>query len=104
MQFLLSFKVTQPENMDQKQLYELWMRESSEAPKIVKLEYVAKGPFKVAGKLEILTLIKSESLQELDNVFSRLPLIKELGRQVTIEILPLYPIPEFIHQLERTLR
>ena len=104
MLFIVWFKVNQPESMSQKQIYEIWMRESEEAPKIVNRENVVTGPYKVAGKQEIMTIVNFESLQELDSTFSKLPILKELGHSVKIEILPIYPIPDFIQQVEDTLQ
>jgi muconolactone delta-isomerase len=104
MLFLVWLKVNQPERMSQKQIYQLWMRESEEAPKIVKREKVVTGPYKVAGRHEILTIANFESLQELDRAFSQLPLLRELGHSVKIEILPLYPIPDFMQHVEHALK
>ncbi len=103
MLFLVWFRVEQPETMSQKQIYEVWVRESREAPKVIKKESVL-GLYKVAGKQEVLALIDFESHQALDRALSQLTLLKEIGHSLKIEIVPLYPHSEFIQYAEKALQ
>ncbi len=103
MLFLVWFKVQQPESMSQRQIYEVWMRESKKAPNVIKPESV-KGLYKVTGKQEVLALLDFESHQALDEALSQLTLLKELGHSLRIEIVPLYPYADFIRYAERALQ
>ena len=103
MLFLVWFKVEQPESMNQKQIYEVWLRESKEAPKVIKPGSL-KGLYKVAGKEEAIALLDFESHQALDTALSQLALLKELGHSLKIDIVPLYPHADFIKYAERAVR
>ena len=76
--FLLWFKIQQPQNMSQRQLYEVWKRETQEAPKVIKPETV-KGLYKVSGRREIVLIADFESHQALDEALSQLLFTKEIG-------------------------
>ena len=101
--FLLWFKIQQPQNMSQRQLYEVWKRETKEAPKIIKPETV-KGLYKVSGRREIVLIADFESHQALDEALSQLPFSKEIGHSVNIEIVALHPYGDYVSYLERALR
>ena len=101
--FLVWFKLERPESMSQKQIYEIWVREAKEAPKVIERERV-KGLYKVAGKQELLALLDFDSHQALDETLSQLSLLKEVGHSLKIEILPLYPHADFIQYAERAIR
>lgn len=101
--FLVWFRIEQPESMSQKQIYEVWLRESKEAPKVIKRESVL-GLYKVAGKQEVLALLDFESHQALDKALSQLTLLKEIGHSLKIEIVPLYPYADYIQYAEKAVQ
>ena len=89
--------------MSQRELYEVWKRETQEAPKVIKKEMV-KGLYKVSGRREVVLIADFESHQALDEALSQLPFSKEIGHSVQIEIVPLHPYGDFVNYLDRALR
>jgi muconolactone delta-isomerase len=103
MLFLVWFRVEQPESMTQKQIYEIWVRESKEASKVIKRESVV-GLYKVSGKHDVLAILDFESHQALDRALSQLTLLKEVGHSLEVEITPVYPYGDFVQYAERALK
>jgi Muconolactone delta-isomerase len=97
MLFLLWFKVKQPESISQKKLMEVWNGEAEAALEAVKAGKV-KALYKVSGKREVVAIIDVNSHEELDEILENLPIIRELGHSVTIEVNPIHPYEKF-HEL-----
>ena len=100
--FLVWFKLKLSETMSQRQAFEAWTLESKEAPKVIPRERV-KGLYKVAGKQELVALLDFDSHQELDETLSRLTLLREAGRSLSVEITPLYAHADFVKYAEGAL-
>lgn len=100
MLFLLWFKVKQPENVSQKQLMEIWKKEAEAALSAVKAGKI-KGLYKVSGKREVVAIIDVNSHEELDEILETLPIMKELGHSVTVEVTPIHPYENFYELMKK---
>ncbi|BAB66169.1 muconolactone delta-isomerase family protein [Sulfurisphaera tokodaii str. 7] len=100
MLFLLWFKVKQPENISQRQLMEIWKKEAEAALSAVKAGKI-KGLYKVSGKREVVAIIDVNSHEELDEILETLPIMKELGHSVTVEVTPIHPYENFYELMKK---
>jgi muconolactone delta-isomerase len=103
MLFLLWFKVAQPTNFNQKQLMEIWKKEAEAALEAVKAGKV-KGLYKVTGKREVVAIIDVNSHEELDQILENLPIMKELGHSVSIEVHAIHPYENFYELMKKLLK
>ncbi|MEM4884267.1 MAG: muconolactone Delta-isomerase family protein [Saccharolobus sp.] len=99
MLFLLWFKIKQPENISQKQLMEIWKREAEAALSVVKAGKI-KGLYKISGKREVIDV---NSHEELDEILENLPIVKELGHSVTIEVIAIHPYENFYELIKKLI-
>lgn len=102
MLFLLWFKIKQPENISQKQLMEIWKREAEAALSVVKAGKI-KGLYKISGKREVIAIIDVNSHEELDEILENLPIVKELGHSVTIEVNAIHPYENFYELIKKLI-
>lgn len=102
MLFLLWFKVKQPEGLSQKQLMEIWKREAEAALPAVKTGKI-KGLYKVSGRREVVAIVDVNSHQEIDQILENLPIIKELGHSVNVEIHAIHPYEDFYELIKKIL-
>lgn len=103
MLYLLWFKVKQPESLTQKQLMEIWKREAEAALPAVKAGKI-KGLWKVSGKREVIAILDANSHEEIDEILETLPIIKELGHSVTVDIYPIHPYENFYELMKKLLQ
>ncbi|BDB99939.1 muconolactone Delta-isomerase [Saccharolobus caldissimus] len=100
MLFLLWFKVKQPESITQKQLMDIWKREAEAALPAVKAGKI-KGLYKVSGRREVVAIIDVNSHEELDEILETLPIIRELGHSVTVEVAAIHPYENFYELIKK---
>jgi muconolactone delta-isomerase len=100
MLFLLWFKVRQPESLSQKKLMEIWEKEAEAATSAVKSGKI-KGLWKLGGKREVVAILDANSHEELDEIVETLPITKELGYTVSIDVYPLYPYENFYELMKK---
>lgn len=100
MLFLLWFKVKQPESITQKQLMDIWKREAEAALPAVKAGKI-KGLYKVSGRREVVAIIDVNSHEELDEILETLPIIRELGHSVTVEVTAIHPYENFYELIKK---
>ncbi|ACP39168.1 muconolactone Delta-isomerase [Saccharolobus islandicus] len=103
MLFLLWFKIKQPTNITQKQLMEIWKREAEAAMPAVKAGKI-KGLYKVTGRREVVAIIDVNSHEELDEILETLPIVKELGHSLTIEVTGIHPYENFYELMKKLLQ
>ncbi|BBD73119.1 MIase like protein [Sulfodiicoccus acidiphilus] len=94
MLFLLWFKISQPHNLDQRGLMSVWRREAEAALPAVKTGKV-KALYKVSGRREVVAVVDVESHEELDELLEGLPIVRELGHSVTVEVHAIHPYENF---------
>lgn len=79
------------------------MREAKVATSAADRENVI-GVYKLAGKEQLIALVEYGSPQALDNALSQLPLLKEIGHSLSIDILPIYPMADYIQHVGKALQ
>lgn len=102
MLFLLWFKIKQPESISQKQLMEIWKREAEAALPAVKAGKI-KGLWKVSGKREVVAILEANSHEEIDETLENLPIVKELGHSVTVDVYPIHPYENFYELMKKLI-
>ncbi len=102
MLFLLWFKVKQPESLNQKQLMEIWKREAEAALPAVKAGKI-KGLYKVSGRREVVAIIDVNSHEELDETLETLPIMRELGHSVTVDVVAIHPYENFYELMKKLI-
>ncbi|BFH73804.1 muconolactone Delta-isomerase family protein [Sulfurisphaera javensis] len=100
MLFLLWFRVKQPESMSQKQLMEIWKKEAEAALSAVKTGTI-KGLYKVSGKREVIAIIDVSSHEQLDEILETLPITRELGHSVSVEVYAIHPYENFYELMKK---
>lgn len=103
MLYLLWFKVRQPESLNQKQLMEIWKKEAEAALPAVKVGKI-KGLWKVSGKREVVAILDANSHEEIDEILETLPIMRELGHSVTVEVYPIHPYENFYELMKKLLQ
>ncbi|QKQ99088.1 MIase like protein [Metallosphaera tengchongensis] len=100
MLFLLWFKVKQPESLTQRHLMQIWQREAEAALPAVKQGKI-KGLWKVSGKREVVAILDAESHEEIDQILENLPIVKEMGYAVEIEVHAIHPYESFYELVKK---
>ncbi|MBI2185074.1 MAG: MIase like protein, partial [Thaumarchaeota archaeon] len=55
------------------------------------------------GLRQVLAIVDVPSNRDLDNALSGLPIIKEHGHSVELEILPIHPYEEYYEDMKKVL-
>jgi muconolactone delta-isomerase len=98
--FFVRFDVTQPHDVSNSELVEIWKREATAALGAVAAGAV-KHLWKVAGQRVVLAIVEFGSAEELDGALAGLPIIREMGSGVRTEALPIYDYAAFADDLNR---
>jgi muconolactone D-isomerase len=98
MLFFVRFEITQPANVGNGDLVEIWKREAAAALAGMKAG-VVKHLWKVAGQRSVLAVLDFPSPEDLDRGMAGLPIIKELGAGVRTEAWPIYAYETFADDL-----
>ncbi|MEM3306323.1 MAG: MIase like protein, partial [Saccharolobus sp.] len=59
-----------------------------------------KGLYKISGKREVIDV---NSHEELDEILENLPIVKELGHSVTIEVNAIHPYENFYELIKKLI-
>ena len=94
MLFLLDFRVGYPQEMSQKELFQIWSREA-EAALGAKNAGVVVDLWKCVGDRRVVAVVEIESHDMLDQILMDLPIMKEHGQHVHIDVTPLRRYEEF---------
>jgi muconolactone delta-isomerase len=94
MLFFLDFQVEYPESMSQKQLFALWAREADAALGAKKAGAVV-DLWKCVGDRRVLAVVSVASHDVLDQVLMDLPIMKEHGQFVHIDVTPIRRYEDF---------
>jgi muconolactone delta-isomerase len=102
MLFFLRLEVHQPKDLSLKQLYEVWSREAEAALAGVKAGKV-KALYKVSGRRMVLAVLEADDHDQLDRMLAGMPLVRELGGSVELEVLPIRPYENFAEEMKKAL-
>ena len=98
MQFIVRFEVTQPANVSNADLVDIWKHEAEAALGAIDAGVVTHL-WKVAGQRVVLGVIELPSAEDLDRALASLPIIRQLGPGVKTEALPIYEYTTFAADL-----
>lgn len=98
MLFFVRFDVTQPNNVSNSELVEIWRREA-EAALGARDAGAVTNLWKVAGQRVVLAVIDLPTAEELDQALGGLPIIREMGPGVKTEAWPIYDYKTFADHL-----
>lgn len=102
MLFLLDFHVEYPAHMSQKDLFEIWAREA-EGALAAKQAGVVVDLWKCVGARRVVAVINVDSHDTLDQITLDLPIMKEHGQHVHIDVTPLRRYEDFAADVKKRI-
>jgi muconolactone D-isomerase len=102
MLYLLDFHVEYPATMTQKELFSIWAREANaalgakEAGMVVDL-------WKCVGTRRVVAVVNVEGPDTLDQIVMDLPIMKEHGQHVHVDVTPLRRYEDFASDVKKRL-
>ncbi|MGK7878404.1 MAG: muconolactone Delta-isomerase [Xenococcaceae cyanobacterium] len=102
MLYHLDFHVEYPATMSQQDLFTIWAKEAD-----VALEAKSAGTvvdlWKCVGTRRVIAIVKVDSTDTLDQILLDLPIMKELGHHVQVEVTPLRRYEDFAADVKTRL-
>jgi len=102
MLYHLDFHVEYPESMSQKDLFSIWAREA-EAALGAKKAGVVIDVWKCVGARRVVAVVNVDSPDTLDQILFDLPIMKEHGQHVQIDVTPLRRYEDFATDVKKRL-
>ncbi len=102
MLFLLDFHVEYPETMSQKDLFAIWAREA-DAALGAKQAGVVVDLWKCVGMRRIVAVVNVDSLDTLDQILLDLPIMKEHGHHMHVDVTALRRYEDFAADVKQRL-
>lgn len=102
MLYLLDFHVEYPATMSQKELFSIWARET-DAALGAKQAGVVVDLWKCVGTRRVIAVVNVDDLDTLDQILIDLPIMKEHGQHVHVEVTPLRRYEDFAVDIKQRL-
>jgi muconolactone D-isomerase len=102
MLYLLDFHVEYPATMKQKDLFAIWAKEA-DAALGAKTAGVVVDLWKCVGTRRVVAVVNVESPDMLDQILLDLPIMKEHGQHVHVEVTPLRRYEDFAADVKARL-
>ena len=102
MLFHLDFHVEYPASMSQKDLFSIWAREADAALGAKKAGAVV-DLWKCVGARRILAIVNVDGPDTLDQILLDLPIMKEHGQHVHVEVTPLRRYEDFAADVKKRI-
>ena len=102
MLYHLDFRVEYPAAMSQKELFSIWVREA-EAAIGAKKAGVVVDLWKCVGSRRVIAIVDAQGPDMLDQILLDLPIMKEHGQHVQIEVTPLRRYEDFAADVKKRL-
>ena len=102
MLYLLDFHVEYPATMTQKELFAIWAREAGAALS-AKSAGVIVDLWKCVGSRRIVAVVNVDDLDTLDQILMDLPIMKEHGQHVQVDVTPLRRYEDFATDVKKRL-
>jgi muconolactone delta-isomerase len=102
MLYLADFHIEYPASMSQKDFFSIWARET-EAALGAKKAGVVIDIWKCVGSRRVVAVAKVDSPDTLDKILLDLPIMKEHGQHVQVDVTPLRPLEDFAIDLKKRL-
>jgi len=96
------FRIEYPLSMSQKDFFSIWTREA-EAAAGAKKAGVVVDIWKCVGTRRVIAVVNVDSPDTLDQILLDLPIMKEHGQHVQVEITPLRRYEDFATDLKNRL-
>jgi muconolactone D-isomerase len=102
MLYLLDFQVEYPASMTQKELFSIWTREADAALKAKEAGAVV-DLWKCVGERRVVAVVNVDGPDTLDQVLLDLPIMKEHGQHVHVDVTPLRRYEDFAADVKKRL-
>jgi muconolactone D-isomerase len=102
MLYHVDFRVEYPAAMSQKDLFSIWAREA-EAALGAKKAGVVVDLWKCVGSRRVIAIVNADSPDTLDQILLDLPIMKDLGQHVNVEVTALRRYEDFAADLKKRL-
>jgi len=102
MLYHLDFHIEYPASMSQKDLFSIWAREAETALGAKKAGVVI-DLWKCVGSRRVVAIVNVDSPDTLDQILFDLPIMKEHGHHVQIEVTPLRRYEDFAVDVKKRL-
>ena len=102
MLFHLDFNVEYPESMSQKDLFAIWATEA-DAALGAKEAGIVVDLWKCVGERRVIAIVDVESPDMLDRISLDLPIMKEHGQFIHIDVTPLRRYEDFAADVKERL-
>jgi muconolactone delta-isomerase len=103
MLYHLDFHIEYPASMSQKDLFSIWAREAETALGAKKAGVII-DLWKCVGSRRVMAVVNVDSLDTLDQILFDLPIMKEHGQHVQIDVTPLRRYEDFIADVKKRLK
>ena len=103
MLYHVDFHIEYPASMSQKDFFSVWAREAQAALGAKKAGGVI-DIWKAVGSRRVLAVVNVDSPETLDQVLLDLPIMKEHGQHVQVEVTPLRRFEDFAADLKKRLQ
>jgi muconolactone delta-isomerase len=102
MLYLLDFHVEYPATMHQKELFSIWAREADAAVG-AKQAGVVVDLWKCVGTRRVVAVVNVDGPDTLDQILLDLPIMKEHGQHVHVDVTPLRRYEDFAADVAKRL-
>jgi Muconolactone delta-isomerase. len=102
MLYLLDFHVEYPASMAQKDLFAIWAREA-DAALGAKQSGVVVDLWKCVGARRVVAVVNVDGPDTLDQILLDLPIMKEHGQHVHVDVTPLRRYEDFAADVKKRL-
>jgi len=102
MLYHLDFHVEYPASMSQKDLFSIWAREAESAIGAKKAGIVI-DLWKCVGSRRVIAIVDADGPDMLDQILLDLPIMKEHGQHVQVEVTPLRRYEDFAADVKKRL-
>ena len=96
------FHIEYPATMAQKDFFSIWLREA-EAAFGAKKAGVVIDIWKCVGTRRVMAVVNVDSLDTLDQMLLDLPIMKQHGQHVRVDVTPLRRLEDFATDLKRRI-
>src|SRR5262250_2184289 len=100
MLYHVDFKIGYPASMSQKDFFSIWGREAK-AALAAKKAGVVIDIWKSVGARRVIAVVNVDSPDTLDQIALDLPIMREHGQHVQIEVTPLRRFEDFATDVEK---
>ncbi|HEY2835968.1 MAG TPA: muconolactone Delta-isomerase family protein [Rhizomicrobium sp.] len=102
MLYHLDFRVEYPASMSQKEFFAIWTREAGAAVGAKKAGAIV-DLWKCVGSRRVIAIVDADGPDTLDQILLDLPIMKENGQHVQIDVTPLRRYEDFAADIKKRL-